>query len=198
MNEIEVKNYSFTLTLNNCALMKIPNKNNCKLLLFACKKYLKDDKNGILLLIIQLSEDSGKKFEKFYDTKNYEVYCFCPILKIENKTVLEKNDKAEAIETEYFLVGGFDLDKNEGLIKLYKVIYDDEIEKIEIEYIQDIIVGKKIRKEDSDSFKGFKGPINCIIQSSTGRILVTCYDGNVYLFSEPRLDLLAQDYNILK
>ena len=202
MNEIEVENYSFTLSLNNCALMRIPNNDNCKILLFACKKYIKDDKNGILLLKLQLMEDSGKKFEKFYDTKNFEVYCFCPILEIENKSILEKKDKAKANETGYFLVGGFDLDKNEGLIKLYKVIYNDEIEKIEIIYIQDIIVKKKFGGKESRCFKGFKGPISCIIQSSTGDILVTCYDGNVYLFIEPNFYLLNEENeyynNILK
>ena len=195
MNEIGVNNYSFTLSVNNCSLMRIPNKNNCKLLLFACKKYLKDDKNGILLLLLKLQLDnySGEKFEKFYDTKNFEVYCFCPILDIKNKELLGNNDKTQAIETGYFFVGGFDLDKNKGLIKLYKVIYNDEIEKIEIEYIQDIIVGKK-----NEYFKGFKEPISCIFQSSSGEILVTCYDGNVYYFSEPNFSLLNQDYNKLK
>ena len=145
MNEIGVNNYSFTLSVNNCSLMRIPNKNNCKLLLFAWKKYIKDDKNGILLLLLKLQLDnfSGKKFEKFYDTKNFEIYCFCPLLDIKNKELLGNNDKTQAIETGYFFVGGFDLDKNKGLIKLYKVIYNDEIEKIEIEYIQDIIVGNK-------------------------------------------------------
>jgi len=198
ITEIEVENYSFTISENNCALMSIPNKNNSKLLLIACKKYRRGDRNGILSLKIKLNNDKGKKFEKFYDTKNFEVYCFCPILKIENEFLLENNNKAKAIETEYFFVGGFDLDRNEGLIKLYKVIYNNEIEKIEIEYIQDIIVKKKNKKEDPNSFKGFKGPISCIIQSSTGKILITCHDGNVYLFTKPKLDLLNQDYNILK
>ena len=198
MSEIEVNNYSFTLSLNNCASMGIPNKNNCKLALFACKKYRKGDKNGILLLKLQFYIDDGKKFEKFYDTKNFEVYCFCPIFELKDKTILEKNDKAQAKETEYFFVGGFDIDKNEGLIKLYKVIFDNEIENIEIEYIRDIIVGKKNKNKDSEYFRGFKGPISCIIQSSAGEILITCYDGNIYLFSEPRLDLIEQDYNILK
>ena len=198
LEEIEVNNYSFILSVNNCALIKIPNKNNCKILLFACKKYRKGDKNGILLLKLQSYKYDIKKFEKFYDTKNFEVYCFCPIFKIENELVLENNDKAHAIETEYFFVGGFDLDKNEGVIKLYKVIDDDKIEKIEIKYVIDIIVNKKVGKKESRYFEGFKGPISCIIQSSTGKILITCYDGNVYLFSEPRFDLLEQDYNILK
>ena len=161
--DIEVENYSFTLSENNCALMKIPNKNNCQLLLVACKKYRKGDKNGILLLKLKLEDQKSEKFEKFYDTQNFEVYCFCPILEIKIKKILEKNIKAQSNETEYFFVGGFDLDKNEGIIKLFKVIYDNEIEKIEIEYIRDIIVKKKIKKEDPNRFKGFKGPISCII-----------------------------------
>ena len=196
--KIEAKNYSFILSENNCAIIKIPKQEKNILLLCACKKYIKDDKNGILLLQLQLEKDNNNKiFEKFYDTKNFEVYCFCPISEIKNKYVLDKNDEPQINETEYFFVGGFDLDKKEGLIKLYKVIYDDEIEKIEIEYILDIIIEKKNGKEDSKCFKGFKGPISCIIQSSSlGEILVTCYDGNIYLFTEPNFDFLNQDYNI--
>jgi len=196
--KIEAKNYSFILSENNCAIIKIPKQEKNILLLCACKKYIKDDKNGILLLQLHLEKDNNNKiFEKFYDTKNFEVYCFCPISEIKNKYVLDKNDEPQINETEYFFVGGFDLDKKEGLIKLYKVIYDDEIEKIEIEYILDIIIEKKNGKEDSKCFKGFKGPISCIIQSSSlGEILVTCYDGNIYLFTEPNFDFLNQDYNI--
>ena len=194
----EVENYSFILSESNCSLMKIPKQENSCLLLVACKKYIKNDKNGILLLKLQFDKNELEKYEKFYDTKNFEVYCFCPILKIEVTTVLENSNKGQINETEYFFVGGFDQDKNEGLIKLYKVIYDDEIKNIEIKYIQDIIIEKKIGKEDSKCFKGFKGPISCIIQSSMGEILVTSYDGNVYSFSKPNIDLLNQDYNILK
>jgi len=196
--EIEVNYYSFTLSENNCALMKIPKDKNYKLLLFACKKYIQDDKNGILLLKLKLNDDNNKKLEKFYDTKNFEVYCFCQISIIRDKKFFENNDKTQANETDYFLVGGFDLRQREGLIKLYQIIYDDEFGNIEIEYIQDIIIEKKIEKEDSKCFKGFKGPISCIIQSSTGEILVTCYDGNVYLFSKPNFKSLNQNYNIFK
>ena len=128
------------------------------------------------------SYDIKTEYQKFYDTNNFEVYCFCPLFEIEKTNMLNKVKK---IETEYFLVGGFNLSKNEGIIKLYKVKYNIEIEKIEIEFIQDIIIEKKEGKKDSECFKGFKGPISCIIQSSQGKILVTCYDGNVYLFSEP-------------
>ena len=205
MNELEVKdyskNYSFNLSENNCALMKIPKHGNSKLLLCACKKYIKDDKNGILLLKLKMDKNGKETIPVFYDTKNFEVYCFCPILEIvETEDILnENNDKVQINDTEYFFVGGFDLNKREGLIKLYKVIYNDKIEKIEIEYIQDIIVGRKISNDDTECFKRFKGPISCMIQSSKGGIFITCYDGSVYLFSKPDIDsLIKENYNILK
>jgi len=339
---IESKNYSFLLSENNCALMKISNPGNCKLLLIACKKYSKGDRNGILLLKLQLHNDDIKIFQTFYDTKNFEVYCFCPIYETETKYIFIINQKTKK-NNDYFYVGGFDPDKRKGLIKLYKVIYDDEIEKIEIEYIQDFIVGKENKNQEdftehnnlvysgkidnpsniekydekiiyenikekkekyktfdaynekfvktnnekkektnneiifrtnfeekyniykekfvkpnnekkekinnekfvktnfeekyniynekfvksnnekkekinnekfvktnddekektnnktksSECFKGFKGPISSIIQSSKGGILVTCYDGNVYLFSEPKVNSLHSiNYNL--
>ena len=178
LNDILLENYSFSLLENNYPIMRIPKYENSKFLLVACKKYIKGDKNGILLIKLQLFEDDLKKtYQKFYDTKNFEVYCFCPILEMGNIFDTQKN------ESEYFLVGGFDLNRNEGLIKLYKIIYYDKNENIEIEFIQDIIIEKKI---------GFRGPITCINVSQKNQILVTCYDGNEYLSSEPNLDMLRK------
>ena len=107
LDEFEIKNYSFTLSENNCSIMRIPEHENIKLLLVACKKYSKNDKNGILLITLKFNEgDIEKKEEKFYDTGDFEVYCFCPILKIDKKEML---NPAQKINTEYFLVGGFDI-----------------------------------------------------------------------------------------
>ena len=36
------------------------------------------------------------------------------------------------------MVGGYDNHKREGLIKLYEIIYNEDIEKIELKYVQDI------------------------------------------------------------
>ena len=59
------------------------------------------------------------------------------------------------------------------MIKLYKIIY----EKKKIEFIQDVMI-------ENRNFKGFNMPISSIIQTRTnGNILITCWDGNVYLFS---------------
>ena len=94
-----------------------------------------------------------------------------------------KKNKNKVIATEYFLVGGFEPNKQRGLIKLYKINYNNNnLNLTNIEYIQDIEV-KKIK-----NFKGFKGPITCITQSKYNwNILITCFDGNVYLFSPPNI-----------
>ena len=54
-------------------------------LLCACKKYKKDQKNGIL--VINLGKDNEYKKE-FCDTKDLEVFCFCPLY-----TIIENNSK---------------------------------------------------------------------------------------------------------
>ena len=79
------------------------------------------------------------------------------------------------------------------VIKLYKVNYGIKDNETTIEYIEDIIIKDK-------RFKGFKGPISCITQSSKdGKILVSCWDGNVYLFDKPNIDYyLNYEKNILK
>ena len=76
------------------------------------------------------------------------------------------------------------------MIKLYKIIND---EKLSIVFIQDI----KLLNKD---FKEFKGPICCIIQSKKdGNLLITCWDGNVYLVNMPDiLFYLKQDKEIEK
>ena len=178
--------YSFTISPNNLSLMNIPkeyNDGNDKLLFAACKKYKRGQKNGILFIILKIQNDNIYNiYKEFYDTINYEVYCFCPIYEISYDKFLV--DKISERETEYFLVGGFDLIKREGLIKLYKVIYNEDFKKIKIKYILDLNIEKNLITNDKKIFKGFKGPINCISQSKKyGNILISCYDGNVYLLS---------------
>ena len=94
-------------------------------------------------------------------------------------------------ETEYFLVGGFDNYKSEGMIKLYKILYCNDACDAKIEYLQDIVFDR------NDNFEGFKGAINCIIQTKKSKnkekILVSCYDGNIYLLSKPNLDYYLKE-----
>ena len=46
----------------------------------------------------------------------------------------------------------------------------------------------------------FKGPISCIIQSNIdGKILISCWDGNIYLLDKPNIeDYLKYDEKIKK
>ena len=183
IDKITIKNISFNLYQNNLCLISKENESNNKLLLCACKKYIESQKNGILLLKIKLDKDEDDNIvisKKFYKTENFEVYCFCQFFIFKNENyILQKKKK---IVTEYFLVGGFDSNKLKGLIKLYKINYNEEnFDLTNIEYIQDIEIKYKNKS-------GFKGPITCIIQSSNnGNILITCFDGNVYLFSPPKI-----------
>ena len=184
--------YSFVYFANGLSVMPIDKKNpdtcNNNILLCACKKYSKKQRNGILIVNIKNikniknidNDKENDEYEfnsKFYDTKNFEVYCFCPLLlykKEEEKKILNKKIIKE--DTDYFLAGGFDKDRKSGIIKLYKIKIN-KYEETKIEFIRNIVIGK--RKD----FKRFKGPISCITQSSiNGDILVTCWDGNIYLF----------------
>ena len=196
--EIYKDDYSFIFTNHGLALINFredkEEKNNNvnyknKILLCACKKYLSHQKNGILLVNIQLKEQQVKN--PFYDTGDFEVYCFCPLfinIETENKEILTD---FKYKETEYFLVGGFDNYKGEGMIKLYKILYCDKAYEAKIEYLQDIIFDR------NKNFEGFKGAINCIIQTKNSenkeKILASCYDGNIYLLSRPNLEYYLKE-----
>ena len=80
------------------------------------------------------------------------------------------------------MVGGFDNNLNQGLIKLYDIILYNEIELTELKFNRNI-----------KDFSRFKQPISCIIQSpKTGEIVVTCWDGTINLFSKPNIEQLEQ------
>ena len=180
VEENYIKQYSLVYSSDGLA------SNNSNILLCACKKYTKNQKNGILLIYFKDILDNIKFDKVFYDTKNFEVYCFCWLLKKKNynKVNILTNNSIKGEFSKYFLVGGFSKDKNQGIIKLYKVIYSVKFNDIKIEYIHDINIMNSLNKD----FRGFKGPISSIIQSNIDRnILITCWDGNVYLFREENL-----------
>jgi hypothetical protein len=163
-------------------------KNNNRIILAACKKYQKKQKNGILLVNSSL-EDKKDIENPFYETDNFEVHCFCPILIVKNSNKSYNNINEEykkgiqITDTDYFLVGGFDEDRMEGAIRLYKIIYNENNYKTTIKYIQDIDI------EEDDKFEGFNGPINCMIQSKiTGNVIVSCYNEKIYMLTPPNLE----------
>jgi len=178
--------YSFIYSTNGLTPLSINIKNeknnkiiNKTILLCACKKYIKDQKNGILL-IMNMDENTENNIKDirvktdFYDTGNFEVFCFCPILKYETNDFFIRT----SINTNYFLAGGFIKAKSKGIIRLYKLVYSYEKCESRIEFIQDIDI---IDKNDSNKFIRLKKPVSCITQSrSIDNLLITCWDGNVY------------------
>ena len=186
----KIEGYSFTVSNNNLALMPREEiKTENKILLCACKKYTMGQKNGILLVNPKIG-DNRRIENAFYETGNFEVYCFCPILNVEynNNSNIINEEGIKISDTEYFFVGGFDLDKREGIIKLFKIIYGVKIWNTKIKYIHDIII------EDNENSEYFDGPISCINQSKkTGHIVVTCYNGKAYLFTPPNITYCIQN-----
>ena len=204
INEISDKNtiegFSFNISINCLYLVKSESNSSKDILLCACKKYQGNQENGILLVEIGSEQSEGYKY-KFYKT-NFEVYCFCSISNIKNNN--DDNDEIKIDEeyrkninierTVYCFIGGFDVDKRQGTIKLYKLLYNSEETQIkytsdetQIEYIQDIDI-------DDENFEYFNGAISCIIQSSiTGNILVSCENGYVYLFSHPNIEYYLEN-----
>ena len=185
--QTEIKGYSFNSSSTGLSIMqredpkKGPKSYN-QTLLCACKKNKIGQKNGILLVNIN-SENKINISNSFYDTGNFEVYCFCPLMKEDKDAKLRIfQNNHFLIKTDYFLVGGYDNDRKRGMIKLYKLKYNESNET-SIEYIQEI------KPEKREKFEGFKKPISCMIQSKKdGKILITSWDGNVYLFSNPKFE----------
>ena len=158
--EFSISDFSLNFNDNSICLMRLENSNK---LLCACKKYKKNDENGILLVDLNFSLKNKFRY-KFFNTGNIEIYCFCQIF---------ENPK-------YFLVGCFDTGKRENLVKLFKIKEGNELG---IRYLQDI-------ENIDDKFGGFELPVNNIVQiKDSGKIIITTIDGRIYLFSKPNLEL---------
>ena len=184
----DIKGYSFLTSPNGLTLMSGENDshevNENKTLLCACKKYKRGQKNGMLIV----NTESLQEF--FYDTGNFEVNCFCPLFRKNNNNLIFKDE--ELIATNYFLVGGYYKKKGKGIMKLFQ-LNKNQNNRNTIEFIQDIAIKKRY------SFNGFNYPISCIKQSSqNGKIIASCLDGSVYLFSEPNLDVYLKYNEITK
>ena len=185
--------FSFVVGVNGLSLMDIveegdekdkndnKNQKEIKILFCACKKYIHSQKNGIMLIDTNSigEEKILNKSKDFYETDDFEVCCFCP-LKIKKDKKMQK--------TNYFLAGGLDGEKRQGMIKLYRVQYNEKKDKIMIEFLQDIEI------ETNDKFTGFNSNIECMMQhQSDGKIYVSSSDGNLNLFSDPNLDYYLEE-----
>ena len=176
--------YSFTVSTNSLSIISFDEQEPKKFLLCGCKKYNNNQANGILLVNLKTYSES------FFNTNDFEVYCFCQIF------VFYKNDDNKEISypTNYFFVGGFEKNKKRGKIKLFKIEEEYKENEMIIEFVQDIslenslIIKKSKDKTEEVIFNDFRRTITSIIQSKhNGEILVTSWDRNVYLLSKPNI-----------
>jgi hypothetical protein len=185
----KIEGFSFVITSHGLMVYNQNNVNN-NILLCACKQYNLDQKNGILLVNINTEERKENFDYCFYDTDDFEVHCFCLISDVKNNNPINGDitveDNIKICKSNLFLVGGFDKEKGDGVIKLYKLLENEKDDGAYIEYLQDIVI---------QDFR-FEKPISCITQSNiTGNILITCWDGNVYLFKPPNIDFFLNYTN---
>ena len=164
-----------SLNINIKSSLLSISKNNNNVLLCAYKKHSGQQQNGILLINFDNNLDFvSKDFNDIYD---FEVHCLCAYSSISNNNCLFSKNNIEIKEENYILVGGYDIKKGNGLIKLYNIIYEKE--KIEIKYKEDIDFS------EYNNINEFKSPITDIKQSKiNGKILIRCLDGKVYLMSK--------------
>ena len=145
------------------------NINDDKILLCACKN--NESKNGILLINInKIEKYNGEKDEKiikFIETGKFEPYTFCQLKMI--------ND----IQTDYFLVGGYNEEKIKGEVKLYKNILSQDSNELDIKFITTLEL-----KNNNSEFNE-NGIINYIIQCKVKKNIIICSDKNMHIFSEP-------------
>ena len=169
---INTKNCLYLINLNH-ELFPID-----KALLCSCKK---NSSNGILL-VDPLKKDDIKKYP-FFET-NFEVHCFCQIY--ENiKESINNIEKDLIKKTNYFLVGGFYEKKRIGVIHLYKLVFEENNNQININDI--IKVGY-----NNFNFGEFES-INYIIQcKNLLNIFISCLDGNSYSFKFNGEEILSK------
>ena len=146
--------------------MKINNEKN-KILILCAGITKTNKKNGFLYFILR------QRRPIFFET-TFKVNCFCQLSKFleENKSIFNENINNKLEGTNYFLVGGENEESKErGIIRLFK--YDENSNEITKEnYI----------KND------FKEPVSCIIQArKNGNILISCKDGNFYVFERTEI-----------
>lgn len=154
--------YSFTTCENGLYL--IDTSETYKILLCACETDRENEENGILIQQI-IGNMNKLTVPTFENTDDFQVTCFCGI-----------NNKYK--NCQFILVGGFEINKRRGMIKLYKVSFDPKKEEVKIHFIQDLI-------EDYSKFDDFIGKINKIMldKDDNKKIIISCLFGGVYQFS---------------
>ena len=177
----EIIGYSFVQTTNG---LKIIPSENPKFLL--CAYLSKSKKNGILIINLDILKSNldvkneDENYLKFIETETFSVKCLCHIKEQNNKDDenidLNKsnsffNNNTNMENKENIIAGGLDEDKQDGIIKLYTIIYNDTLLNVECTCLQDINL--------PPSSEGYKYAVNNIIQlKGNGKFVIGASQGN--------------------
>lgn len=167
----QIDGYSFTLYSNRLILVPLDEKGEKQILIASCTKYSKSQKNGILVINIDIKNKQKMETKtEFLETEFFSINCICNL-----NDKKKDNDKKDI----YFLAGGVDSEYSKGMVKLYK-IYEEE-GKTCIEFLQEVL-----------SEETFEGTISYIHQLKNGKIIISAGNGEI-LFSSPNLNGYKED-----
>ena len=178
----EIKGYYFSQGETN---IEIFDNEKYKILLCSCKQDLNKEKNGVLIIYLDILNNKNrikdKEYFKFIQ-KDFSVEYICNI-KNSTKELLSSNsyiNSNNCIYHNYILLGGKDDRNNKGIVKLFRFIFDGGSSKFELEDLEII--------DSIKNFNGFTGSVNYIKQNSSNEELVIGFDKLYYRFRKPNLD----------
>ena len=173
------------------------NKGKETKIFLSCKK---NNKNLIYLIIPNIEEENKHRDmnTKSFDTNDFEINSFCHFQinsdnHDDNTAKCSKGDKNyeneinaniifiydnqennDANNIDYFLAGGYDIKTNKSMIKLYKIISENNSFEVRLKDILNI---------NLENIDDFVGPIINIVQANDNNILATTSNGNIHSFS---------------
>ena len=186
-----IEGYPFTKISKSWAFIAIRSK---KYLIINCGIMSAKQKNGILLIDLDILNKSDNEndyeFIKFFETENeffYESVCHLHNIdansEVKNNLNITNSTSNIISNIEYVLIGGLDLEKREGVVKLFRIKIE---EKIILEFLNDIIL------YDKDSQKSFLGSVDFVEQEDDGGIKFGFYN-TIYTCEKPQLDAYIKD-----
>ena len=168
------------------------------------QKYLslakKNNENIILLIIPNIEEENRHRDMDMqsFDTNNFEISSFCHFqINSDNQDdstdncskgdkiyeneinaniifIYDNQENNDANNFDYFLAGGYDIKTNKSIIKLYKIISENNPFEVRLKDILNI---------NLENIDDFVGPITNIIQTNDKNIFATTSNGNIHSFS---------------
>ena len=186
-----IEGYSFTKISKSWDFIDIRSK---KYLIIICGIIIAKQKNGILLIDLDIlnktDNENDDEFIKFFETENeffYESVCHLHNIdansEVKNNLNITNSTSNIISNIEYVLIGGLDLEKREGVVKLFRIKIE---EKIILEFLNDIIL------YDKDSQKSFLGSVDFVEQEDDGGIKFGFYN-TIYTCEKPQLDAYIKD-----